>query len=218
MPAKGPPLWEVPEVVAGEWASRRELADAIRTLSERCITAEVDGDTLAEATGLVRTAAAMLSGAQKTSSAAWSDGSYHQDIGRYVDRGTLVGRCNPNSPPLRITHEAGVSRCTLTLDERFVGAPGISHGGVVAAIFDQMCGHAVVWSGHRALTIRLTIAYLRPTPLHQPITYSARVARVEGRALWLEGDCTMDGKTITTCHAEFRQIDRQTADAIFAPR
>ena len=218
MPVKGPPLWEVPEVVSGDWACRRQLADAIRMLSERCITSQAGGNALAEATGLVRAAAALLGGASKTSSAAWSDGSYHEDIGRYVDRGALVGRCNPIAPPLRITHADGVSRCTITLDERFVGAPGICHGGVVSAIFDQMCGHAVVWSGHRALTIRLTIAYLRPTPLHQPMTYSARVARVEGRALWLEGDCTMDGKTITTCHAEFRQIDRDTANAIFAPR
>ena len=213
-----PPRWQVPEVVSGDWASRRELADALRELSERCITSEAGGTALAEATGLVRAAAALLSGPQTTSGMAWSDGSYAEDIGRYVDRGALVGRCNPIAPPLRIQHTDGVSRCTLTLDERFVGAPGLCHGGVVASIFDQMCGHAVVWSGHRALTVRLSVAYLRPTPLHLPITYSARVARVDGRTLWLEGECRLRDTVITTCHAEFREIDRATASAIFAPR
>jgi len=217
MSAPTPPRWEVPEVVSGDWATRRDLADAIRVLSARCITSEADGEALAEAAGLVRAAAALLSGPQKSSAEAWTDHSYHEDIRRYVDRGALVGRCNPIAPPLHITHSDGLSRCTVTLDERFVGAPGISHGGVVASIYDQMCGHAVVWSGMRALTIRLTIEYRRPTPLHAPVTFSARVARVDGRSLWLEGDCTFRGKTITTCHAEFRQIDRDTAMAIFAP-
>ncbi len=217
MAAVTPPLWEVPEVVSGDWACRRALADAIRVLSTRCITSEADGDALAEAAGLVRTAAALLSGPQKTSGEAWADNSYHEDIRRYVDRGALVGRCNPVAPPLDIRHFDGVSRCTVALDERFVGAPGLSHGGVVASVYDQMCGHAVVWSGHRALTLRLTIEYRRPTPLHLPVTFSSRVSRVDGRSLWLEGDCTFRGKTITTCHAEFREIDRDTAMAIFAP-
>ena len=212
------PKWDVPDVVTGDWASRRDLAAAIRELSERCITSEADGATLAEAGGLVRAAIARLAGSQKTSGQAWKDQSYHEDIRRYTDRGALVGRCNPVAPPLDVRHADGVSRCTVTLDERFVGAPGIAHGGVVASIFDQMCGHAVVWSGLRALTVELVVRYRRPTPLHLPITFSARVARVADSVLYLEGDCTHRDQLITSCHATFKQIDRSTADALFAPR
>ncbi|HCH61525.1 MAG TPA: hypothetical protein DFR83_01890 [Deltaproteobacteria bacterium] len=212
-----PPYWAAPEVVSGEWASRRALAGAIRVLSERCITSEVDGDALARAEGLVRSAAALLAGAQKTSGAAWTDRTYPHDIQRYVDRGALVGQCNPVAPPLRITHRDGVSTCEVTLDERFVGAPGIAHGGVVASIFDQMCGHAVVWSGHRALTIELTVEYRHPTPLHRPIRFDARVSRVALPILHLTGTGLHQGRTIATCRATFKEIDRATAERLFAP-
>jgi len=219
MAVKGPaaPRWDTPDVVSGDWASRRDLAEAIRQLSARCITSESEGTALAEAAGMVRAAAALLAGPQKTSAEAWSDRTYHQDIRRYTDRGALVGRCNPIAPPLRVVHADGGSSCTVVLDERFVGAPGIAHGGVVASIYDQMCGHAVVWSGHRALTVELVVRYRRPTPLHAPIAFTARVARVEGSVLYLEGSSTFRDELITSCHATFKQIDRATADAIFAP-
>lgn len=212
------PKWDVPDVVSGDWASRRELAAAVRTLSERCITSEAAGGRLAEAAGLVRAASALLAGPQKSSAEAWSDHSYHEDIRRYTDRGALVGRCNPVAPPLVIEHTGGRSTCRVTLDERFVGAPGLAHGGVVASIYDQMCGHAVVWSGHRALTIELSVQYRRPTPLHLPLEFQAHVAAVTGRELRLEGRCTHRGTAITSCHATFKQIDRAMADALFAPR
>lgn len=211
------PGWDVPDVVSGDWACRRELADAIRLLSERCITAEADGEALARAAGLVRSAASLLAGPQKTSGAAWTDRSYHRDVQRYVDRGALVGRCNPIAPPLDIQHSDGLSRCVLTLDERFVGAPGIAHGGIVASIYDQMCGHAVVWSGHRALTVELTVDYRRPTPLHQPIRFEARVERIAAPVLYLAGSCHHQGRLISTCRATFKEIDRSMADALFAP-
>ncbi len=211
------PLWRVPEVASGSCAARRDLAAAIRTLSERCVTAEADGAALAEAAGLVRSAAALLAGPQKTSGAAWADRSYQTDIGRYVDRGALLGRCNPVAPPLDVTHRDGTSVCKVTLEERFVGAPGLAHGGVVASIYDQMCGHAVVWAGHRALTVELTIEYRRPTPLHRPIRFETHIERVEGRVLHLVGSCTHRGQTISACRATFMEIDRATADALFAP-
>jgi acyl-coenzyme A thioesterase PaaI-like protein len=215
--SKPAPGWEVPEVVSGDWASRRDLATAIRALSERCITAEVDGAALAEANGLVRAAMARLAGPQKTSGQAWADRSYHDDLRRYVDRGALVGRCNPVAPPLRIDHNDGISACEVVLDERYVGAPGIAHGGVVASIYDQMCGHAVVWSGFRALTIELTVQYLRPTPLHRPVRFDARVSKVDGRVLSLVGACIARDQVISRCHATFKQIDAATADALFSP-
>mgnify|MGYP000692600831 CR=1 FL=1 len=215
--APDPPFWAVPDVVSGSWATRRDLARALRKLSARCITSEADDAALAEAAGLVQAASALLAGPQKTSGQAWADHSYHHDIRRYVDRGALVGLCNPVAPPLQIQHTDGVSSCTVTLDERFVGAPGLTHGGVVASIYDQMCGHAVVWSGLHALTIELSIRYVRPTPLHAPLVFSAHIERDAGATLRLVGSCTLRGTPITSCSATFKKIDRATADALFAP-
>ena len=63
-----------------------------------------------------------------------------------------------------------------------------SHGGIVAGLFDDVFGFVLDVVQEAAFTGELTIRYERPTPLHRPIACRGRLARRDGRKLFIEGE------------------------------
>jgi acyl-coenzyme A thioesterase PaaI-like protein len=102
---------------------------------------------------------------------------------------------------------------TLTLGPGFEGAPGRAHGGIVAAIFDDVTGHVLRVVGTPAYTGSLTVRYHRPTPIDVPLEFRAWLERREGRRLHIEGACTADGARVASCDALFIAVDLER----FAP-
>ena len=126
-----------------------------------------------------------------------------------------MGRSNPVAPPMRVRSEDDRSRCELTLGERYVGAPGIAHGGVLAACFDQICGHRATEAGHPGLTVELDVRYLRPARVHVELAFEAGVTAVSGRRVTVEATCRREGETLATCRATFVVIDHGHGARLF---
>ncbi|MBN1974184.1 MAG: PaaI family thioesterase [Sedimentisphaerales bacterium] len=60
----------------------------------------------------------------------------------------------------------------VTIPEHFNGYPGITHGGIVAAILDETAGRAVMLDGdfeNLFITLRLNVTYRKPTPTNKPL-------------------------------------------------
>jgi acyl-coenzyme A thioesterase PaaI-like protein len=93
----------------------------------------------------------------------------------------IVGPRNPIAPPVRLRLGDGVVFGDVVYDVRFEGFPGLVQGGFIAAAFDIMLGQGVAMSGQGGLTGSLSVRYIAPTPLHEPLVYEARFDRLEGR-------------------------------------
>ena len=81
----------------------------------------------------------------------------------------LCGRDNDNG--LKMTwynnKELNQVEANITIPEHFNGYPGITHGGIVAAILDETSGRAVMLDGNfddLFITLRLNVTYRKPTP------------------------------------------------------
>jgi acyl-coenzyme A thioesterase PaaI-like protein len=207
-------LFDLPDEVEGEWLARRELAQAIRSLNEGCVQAEVDAATLAKAQALVEQATALLP-LGRTSVQAFAEESYHVEPARWIDRGAMSGRSNPVAPPMRVEMDGEVARCKLVLTEPYVGPPGIVHGGVVAACFDQVCGHCAVSNGFPGMTVRLEIRYAKPARLHTELEFEATVSGALGRQVTVQGSVSHDGVVVATCKAVFVILKADQRTAIF---
>ena len=108
---------------------------------------------------------------------------------------TCMG-CGPDNPHgLRlVVHRSGDAVYTdVTFDERHIGAPGLAHGGAVAAACDDVLGFTLWIAGTPAVTRTLTVEYLRPVPLHQPHRITAHITSREGRALHVTAMGTGEG-------------------------
>jgi uncharacterized protein (TIGR00369 family) len=71
--------------------------------------------------------------------------------------------------------------CRFRLGKRFTGPPGHCHGGIIATILDEAMGKVNRLRDVVALTAQITVNYLKPVPLHQPLRVESREVRVRGR-------------------------------------
>lgn len=114
------------------------------------------------------------------------------------------GPQNPHGFQLVVYRDGDLVYGDVTFDERHIGAPGLAHGGAVAAACDDLLGFTLWITGTPAVTRSLTVEYLLPVPLHQSHRVAARIASRDGRALHVLGTGTgSDGVTRFTASAVF---------------
>lgn len=113
-----------------------------------------------------------------------------------VDR-PVSGVGNAFSVPMTMVRDGDTVTSTVTLEGGFEGAPGRSHGGVVSAIFDDLFGSVPMLHGKIAFTASLTIEYVAPSPVLEPVVYRAWVDRIEGKKIFIAGDAH-HGETLVT--------------------
>ena len=100
----------------------------------------------------------------------------------------------------------------LTLRSAHEGAPGRSHGGVVAALFDDIYGYVLSMQRTPGFTGELTIRYEGATPIGVPLRCRVRLASKEGRKLFMTGELTTpDGSVCVRSKATFITVERSTA-------
>ena len=110
------------------------------------------------------------------------------DRWRRQRRNPVTGEANPLAPPISIvTTPAGTARAEFVLGPGYEGPPGAVHGGVCAAILDSLLGSAAAAGNRPGMTARLTLTYLRPTPLGAPLVAEAWIRGVERRTTIVDG-------------------------------
>lgn len=126
--------------------------------------------------------------------------------GPLADR-PILGATNPFAVEATSWLEEREAVTDVVLGPGFEGAPERAHGGIVAAIFDDVTGHVLRFAGTPAFTGTLTIRYHRPTPLGEPLQFRARLDGREGRRLFISADCRCEGDLLATCEAVYVVVD-----------
>lgn len=106
----------------------------------------------------------------------------------------VSGACSPWGVDLDVRREGQQAVGRVVLRSAHEGAPGRSHGGVVAAIFDDLMGFVLQIAQVAAFTGELTVRYLHPAPLHTPLVFRTWLEERVGRKLFVHGEA-WDGET-----------------------
>ncbi len=125
----------------------------------------------------------------------------------HFDECFVSGPWNPMGIAMDVHREGDEAVAEVTLGPAFEGAPGRSHGGIVAALFDDLLGYLLVLDHTPAFTGELIVRYLAPTPIEQPLTIRGRAVRREGRKLWTSGEASVEGNIVATAEALFILVD-----------
>jgi acyl-coenzyme A thioesterase PaaI-like protein len=203
-----------PDEVDPRWQAHREMAASIRALMERCVRTQAGKETLEQVSELVSQATALLPDGP-TAKDSFADGSYFDEPLQWIDRGAMAGACNPIAPPMKIRPEGDAAVCDLTLNESYVGAPGMLHGGVIAACFDQVCGYCAISQGYMGVTAQLKIQYIKPVHLYTELRFEARVSKREERRVTVKGSCFRDGKLLASAQGIFVKIGLEQSRDMF---
>lgn len=121
--------------------------------------------------------------------------------------------CGPRNPAglhlqFAIDEAAHTATTTVTLDERYQGAPGYIHGGLIATLLDEAMSKLNRPLGLLAMTRHMAVDYLRPAPIHTPLTLRAHHLRREGRKLFHAAELLdADTKLLARCEGLWIVID-----------
>lgn len=118
----------------------------------------------------------------------WKDPVADGAVLDHFDDCFVSGDWNPMGIGIEVRREGDEAVATATLGPAYEGAPQRSHGGIVAAIFDDVLGCLLRFLQQPAYTGELTVRYLAPTPIEQPLEFRARVEQVEGRKIDTVGE------------------------------
>jgi acyl-coenzyme A thioesterase PaaI-like protein len=120
----------------------------------------------------------------------------------------VAGAANPMGLAAQLWRDGDVACMRVTLGKAFEGAPGRAHGGVVAALLDEVMGLMNVIHGAMAFTAQLDITYVAPTPVGEPIIARAWLARRDNRKQFVEATLHADDVLVASANALFISIDR----------
>ena len=113
-------------------------------------------------------------------------------------------------------HGDGV-RATVTFGAADEGAPERCHGGLVAALFDDVLGSVLSVTGDGAFTGELTVRYVAPVPLHRELVCTAWIDRREGRKLHMIGELHDGATLVSSARAVFIQPRQAPTQTTFDP-
>jgi len=118
------------------------------------------------------------------------------------------GPDNPNGLQMKVFRSGQQVYTDVVFDERHAGAPGLAHGGAIAAACDDLFGFTLWIAGAPAVTRNLAVDYLQPVPLRQPHRITAHVHAREGRSLHVSATGTGEAGVVRfTATARFIAVD-----------
>ncbi len=94
----------------------------------------------------------------------------------------------------------------IAFDERYIGAPGLAHGGAIAAACDELLGYTGWLIGAPAITRSLTVDYLAPVPLLQIHRITAKVDEQRGRGIHVSAKGTRGDDVAFTARGVFVRV------------
>jgi acyl-coenzyme A thioesterase PaaI-like protein len=122
----------------------------------------------------------------------------------------VTGVANPMGIAAQLWRDGDDTCMQVTLGKAFEGAPGRAHGGVVAAILDEVMGAVNALHGALAFTAQLDITYHAPTPFGEPILARAWLARRDDRKRYVEATLFADDLMVASAKGLFITVDRAT--------
>jgi acyl-coenzyme A thioesterase PaaI-like protein len=131
-------------------------------------------------------------------------------LGSHYDHCFGCGNGQPHGLHMDVTAGEGVHvTAEFTVQPAHQGAPGLAHGGVLAAALDETLG-ALSWLLRRIMvTARLQTDYVRPVPVGAVLHLSARCTAVSGRKVYCSGEGRLgapDGPVAIRADALFVEV------------
>ena len=119
----------------------------------------------------------------------------------------VSGRANPMGMEASLWKDGDEAVMQVTLGPAFEGAPDRAHGGVMAALIDELMGQVLGILGTPAFTGRLTVTYRNPTPLGVEMIGRARALDWTGRKITMSAEMHAGDTLIAEAEALFIAVD-----------
>jgi acyl-coenzyme A thioesterase PaaI-like protein len=203
---------------------RADAASALRDLNHAFAASDPDDDLLREIARDARALVTRLGTVERRDRLALMLAALGTDSFPVTTSGSgfsdraVGGASNPTSVDVEVAFEPDEVVAHVMLRRAFEGAPGRAHGGIVAAAFDDVTGFVIGQLHEPAFTGELTVRYLAPVPVDEPLEMRARLESRERRKLFITAEARHDGTVIATCRAIYITVDPSRFSGFPDPR
>ncbi len=104
-----------------------------------------------------------------------------------ANRCFVCGPGNPIGLKLVFRIDGGVCRAEFTPAEAHMGYQGLTHGGIIFSLLDDVMANWLWLQGERCFTARADIRYREALPIGAPVRVEGRMLKRKGRLVQLEG-------------------------------
>jgi len=128
------------------------------------------------------------------------------EILTFADDGGCFGcaRSNRDGLQLQFRRRGDSIVCEYSIPDRFHGAPGVAHGGIVATILDEVSCCAVYFMhGSYVVTGELSVRYEKPCPVEAEIVATASIVEVRPRYVIVAGLVSRDDEVLARSSGRF---------------
>ena len=191
--------------------ARVRAAEALRRLGHAVVGHNADPDLLDRVAAAANATAEMVENGEPRSRPIdsikrrlWEAPPVNGGPMSHFEECVVSGAANPMGIAINVRREGDEAAADFNLGAAFEGAPSRAHGGIVAAIFDDVMGYVLVLHRVPAFTGRLTVNYRAPVPMGVNMTVRARMAHCSGRKLSMVAEMTLaaDPAHPVICDAE----------------
>ncbi|MGE4431269.1 MAG: PaaI family thioesterase [Sphingobium sp.] len=165
--------------------ARRNIAAEIRALIDALASADLSVDMTNDLARLMADARALVDRAPVVPGYIRRVEGALRGVGPYSELGPFTGDLHIISPSVQLWEDGDKVMARAIYGASCEGAPGIVHGGYLAATLDELLAH--VQRGALRMTVALDMAYVAPARLHRELTYSVWIERIEGRKAFVAG-------------------------------
>lgn len=125
------------------------------------------------------------------------------------DERPVSGRSSPWGLDLEVRRQGDEVVAHVTFRAAHEGAPDRSHGGIVAALFDDVYGFVLALQRQPAFTGELSVRYEAPVPIGAPLECRVRMESAHGRKLYMVGELYDGDAVLARSKATFITIPRE---------
>lgn len=191
-----------------------ELAAELREIAQALTDREVDAEGVGAALELTRTIRPHLQGQRRSRWYELGERPPFGDTthGPFDALSPVRGLLNPVAPPLRVEfgERADGTRCVVGhahLPQLYEGPPHGVHGGIVAAMFDEILGSAQGLAPPPGVTAKLDVQYRHLTPLNEDLRFEAWLTEDRGRRVFAKATCHAGELLTARANALFMRVD-----------
>jgi hypothetical protein len=131
-----------------------------------------------------------------------------ENIGATMPFSPIAGRYNPAAPPVSFRVEGERVIGEVCYSSVYQGAPGLVHGAVISATYDELLAMANLAQKTSGPTARLTVRYRQPTPIETELRYEAWVDQSKERYVLTRGRCYAGETLVSDAEGIFVRIAR----------
>lgn len=124
------------------------------------------------------------------------------------------GRRNTQGLGLRFRFDGREAAADIAFKQAFQGYRGVVHGGLISTVLDEAMVTLLNRMGELALTAEITVRFVAPARIDEPLRVTSRLIQRRGRIRRLEARVTrQDGAEIARAQGTFFRVGPVPADS-----